>query len=142
MELLWSLTSAIQSLTEEGHADRITSTVMGVVTQHFRPEFINRIDDIVVFHPLSREHMRDIADIQLATLRRRLQEQDLDIEVDEAAYELLVEEGYDPVYGARPLKRVLQKRIENPLSSRILRGDFVPGSRIHVGVKGGELQFT
>ena len=134
--------SAIQSLTEEGHADRITSTVMGVVTQHFRPEFINRIDDIVVFHPLSREHMRDIADIQLATLRRRLQEQDLDIEVDEAAYELLVEEGYDPVYGARPLKRVLQKRIENPLSSRLLRGDFVPGSRIHVGVKGGELQFT
>ena len=134
--------SAIQTLTEEGHADRITSTVMGVVSQHFRPEFINRIDDIVVFHPLSREHMRDIADIQLATLRRRLQEQDLDIEVDEAAYELLVEEGYDPVYGARPLKRVLQKRIENPLSSRLLRGDFVPGSRIHVSVRGGELQFT
>ncbi len=133
--------SAIQTLTEEGRTDRITSTVMGVVSQHFRPEFINRIDDIVVFHPLSREDMRDIADIQLATLRRRLQEQDLDIEVDEAAYELLVEEGYDPVYGARPLKRVLQKRIENPLSSRLLRGDFVPGSRIHVSVRDGELQF-
>jgi len=134
--------SAIQTLTESGQADRITSMVMGVVSQHFRPEFINRIDDIVVFHPLSREHMRDIADIQLAILRRRLQEQDLDIEIDEAAFELLVEEGYDPVYGARPLKRVLQKRIENPLSSRLLRGDFLPGSKIHVSARGGELQFT
>ena len=134
--------SAIQSLTEQGQTDRITSTVMGVVSQHFRPEFINRIDDIVVFHPLSREHMRDIADIQLASLRKRLKEQDLDIEIDEAAFELLVEEGYDPVYGARPLKRVLQKRIENPLSTRLLRGDYVPGSKIHVSGKGGSLQFS
>jgi len=133
--------SAIQTLTEQGQADRITSTVMGVVGQHFRPEFINRIDDIVVFHPLSREHMRDIADIQLANLRKRLKEQDLDMEIDEAAYELLVEEGYDPVYGARPLKRVIQKRIENPLANRLLRGDYKSGSTVHVSGKGGELRF-
>jgi ATP-dependent Clp protease ATP-binding subunit ClpB len=133
--------SAIQTLTEQGQTDRITSTVMGVVSQHFRPEFINRIDDIVVFHPLSREHMRDIADIQLAILRKRLKEQDLDVEIDEAAYELIVDEGYDPVYGARPLKRVIQKRIENPLANRLLRGDYKPGSVIRVSGKEGELRF-
>jgi ATP-dependent Clp protease ATP-binding subunit ClpB len=133
--------SAIQSLTEQGQMDRIASTVMGVVSQHFRPEFINRIDDIVVFHPLSREHMRDIADIQLAYLRKRLAEQDLGMEIDEAAYELIVEEGYDPVYGARPLKRVLQKRLENPLANRLLRGDYKPGSTIRVTGKDGDIRF-
>ncbi|MEZ5597766.1 MAG: ATP-dependent chaperone ClpB [Pseudomonadales bacterium] len=134
--------SAIQSLTEAGDTDRITSTVMGVVSQHFRPEFINRIDDIVVFHPLSREHMRDIADIQLAALRKRLAEQDLNLVIDEAAYEQLVEEGYDPVYGARPLKRVIQKRVENPLASRLLRGDYVPGSTVTISSRNGDLIFS
>ena len=132
---------AIQTLTEQGQADRITDTVMGIVGQHFRPEFVNRVDDIVVFHPLSIEHMRDIADIQLAELRRRLEEQELSLTVDEAAYELLVNEGYDPVYGARPLKRVIQKRLENPLASLLLSGRYVPGSTINVTAADGELSF-
>jgi ATP-dependent Clp protease ATP-binding subunit ClpB len=85
--------------------------------------------------------MRAIADIQLALLRRRLADQDLDIEVEEAAWSLLVEEGYDPVYGARPLKRVLQKRLENPLASKLLGGEYLPGSTIRVAVENGELAF-
>jgi ATP-dependent Clp protease ATP-binding subunit ClpB len=132
---------AIQALTEHGDMERIRSTVMGVVAQHFRPEFINRVDDIVVFHPLSREQVRDIATIQFDVLERRLAEQDIRIELSPEAAELLVEEGYDPVYGARPLKRVIQKRVENPLASRLLAGDFGPGDIIRVGVEAGNFTF-
>ncbi len=133
---------AIQSLTENGQEDRIKATVMSEVQQHFRPEFINRIDDTVVFHPLAKEHMAKIAAIQFDVLRARLADQEIGIELSEEAVAALVEEGYDPVYGARPLKRVIQKRIENPLAQRILAGDFPPGSRISVGLDGDSFTFT
>ena len=132
---------AIQSLTETGAQDRIKDTVLGVVAQHFRPEFLNRVDDIVVFHPLAREHVAEIAKIQFDILRTRLAEQDLEIEIDPAAVEALVEEGYDPVYGARPLKRVIQKRIENPLASKLLGGEYLPGATIKVAFADGDYQF-
>jgi ATP-dependent Clp protease ATP-binding subunit ClpB len=129
---------AIQALTESGAMERIRETVLGIVSQHFRPEFINRIDDLVVFQPLTRDEVGRIAHLQFAILRGRLAEQDLDLTLDDAAVAALVEEGYDPVYGARPLKRVIQKRIENPLAARILAGDFPPDSRIEVRFEQGE----
>jgi ATP-dependent Clp protease ATP-binding subunit ClpB len=132
---------AIQALTESGRAEAIKETVMGVVAQHFRPEFLNRIDDVVVFHPLGREHMLGIAEIQLGFLRARLKEQDIGIELTDAAKALLVEQGYDPVYGARPLKRVLQKQLENPLASELLSGRFGPGVTITVDARGGAFTF-
>jgi ATP-dependent Clp protease ATP-binding subunit ClpB len=133
---------AIQSLTESGDYAQIKSTVMGVVAQHFRPEFINRVDDIVVFHPLSRDDVRSIATIQFEVLKRRLAEQDIELALQPDAADALAEEGYDPVYGARPLKRVIQKRVENPLANRLLAGDFAPGDVIHVRVVDGEYTFT
>jgi ATP-dependent Clp protease ATP-binding subunit ClpB len=132
---------AIQALTESGEQERIKDTVLGVVSQHFRPEFLNRVDDVVVFHPLAREHVATIAGLQFDILRARLAEQDLEIDIEPAAVEALVEEGYDPVYGARPLKRVIQKRIENALASKLLGGEYLPGSRIHIGFADGEYTF-
>ena len=133
---------AIQSLTEEEDQPRIKSTVMAIVEQHFRPEFLNRVDDIVVFHPLSREHVAKIATIQFEILRARLSEQDLTVELADDAIEALVSEGYDPVYGARPLKRVIQKRIENPLAQKILGGEFLPGTKVTISLKNGEYAFA
>jgi len=133
---------AIQALAESGDMGRLKSTVMGVVAQHFRPEFINRIDDIVVFHPLSAEHVRHIAGIQIQVLSRRLEDQDIAIELAPAAVDALVEEGYDPVYGARPLKRVIQKRIENSLASRLLAGEFGAGDQIQVDYADGTFGFS
>ena len=115
---------------------------MDVVQQTFRPEFINRIDDIVVFHPLGAAQIRAIVDIQLHYLRTRLQERDMTLVLDDAARDRLGEAGFDPVYGARPLKRVVQQQIENPLAQRILAGQFVPGDRVEVGVRDGQLQFA
>ena len=132
---------AIQALAEEGDFERMRTMVMGVVAQHFRPEFINRVDDIVVFHPLSREQVRDIAAIQVDVLKKRLEEQDLHLEMSAEAADALVEEGYDPVYGARPLKRVIQKRIENSLASRLLGGEFSPGDVVRVGFADGAYTF-
>jgi len=123
---------AIQALTENNEAEKIHATVMEVVSQHFRPEFVNRVDDLVVFHPLAREHMRGIAEIQLANLGQRLAEQGLALTFDDNALNSLIEEGYDPVYGARPLKRVLQRRLENPLAQALLAGTFVAGETIRV----------
>ena len=112
--------------------------VMEIVSAHFRPEFINRIDETVVFHALGKEHMQGIATIQLARLRKRLAERELGLEISPAALAQLVEVGYDPVFGARPLKRAIQTHLENPLAQRILAGDFLPGSTVHVDYKGGE----
>jgi ATP-dependent Clp protease ATP-binding subunit ClpB len=112
------------------------------VQQHFRPEFINRVDDLVVFHPLGRQQLRAIVDIQLAYLRRRLAERDIELMLDETAVDRLAEAGFDPVYGARPLKRAIQQQLENPLAQRILRGEFGPGSRVRVTVQSGELAFA
>ena len=112
--------------------------VMEVVAAHFRPEFINRIDETVVFHSLGKEHMAGIAKIQLGRLEKRLAERDLKLDISPAALDQLVEVGYDPTFGARPLKRAIQTYLENPLAQRILAGDFLPGSTVHVDYKDGE----
>jgi ATP-dependent Clp protease ATP-binding subunit ClpB len=115
---------AIQALTESGDQARIEPTVMGIVAQHFRPEFVNRIDDIVVFQPLTQLEIGRIADLQLALLNGRLAEQGLSIQLDSSALEAIVAAGYDPVYGARPLRRAMQKMIENPLADALLTLDL------------------
>ena len=132
----------IQEYSGEKNYSRMRTAVMEIVQQSFRPEFINRIDDIVVFHPLGTEQIRKIVDIQLTYLRRRLQERNLDIVLDDSARDLMGEAGFDPVYGARPLKRAIQQQIENPLAQHILRGDFMPGDSIQVGVQDGRLTFS
>jgi len=125
----------------EGNYARMKSAVMEIVQKNFRPEFINRIDDIVVFHPLGTPQIRAIVDIQLGYLRARLLERDMSLELDDKARDLIGEAGFDPVYGARPLKRAIQQQIENPLAQRILKGEFVPGSRIRASVRDGALVF-
>jgi ATP-dependent Clp protease ATP-binding subunit ClpB len=132
----------IQESAGEKNYARMKSAVMEIVQQTFRPEFINRIDDMVVFHPLGGEQIRAIVDIQLVYLRKRLQERDMDLVLDDAARELIGEAGFDPVYGARPLKRAIQQQIENPLAQKILQGGFAPGDLIRVGVREGHLTFT
>ena len=120
-----------------GDYEAMKIAVMEVVASHFRPEFINRIDETVVFHALGKEHMQGIANIQLQRLRKRLGERDLGLDISPAALAQLVEVGYDPVFGARPLKRAIQTHLENPLAQRILAGDFVPGSTVHVDYQDG-----
>ncbi len=115
--------------------------VMAEVKDHFRPEFINRIDEIVVFHALGRDNIKGIARIQLKRLEERLNKLDLKIEVSESALDVLCEAGFDPVYGARPLKRAIQQSVENPLSKELLAGKFLPGSTIEVEARGGEIVF-
>jgi ATP-dependent Clp protease ATP-binding subunit ClpB len=132
---------AAQGPTEATYA-KMKDAVMESVQQHFRPEFINRVDDIVVFHPLGKEQLRAIVDIQLGYLRKRLADRDMELTLDDAARDLLGEAGFDPVYGARPLKRAIQQQIENPLAQRILKGEFGPGAKIAVTVADGALQFT
>jgi ATP-dependent Clp protease ATP-binding subunit ClpB len=118
------------------------SAVMEVVGQHFRPEFINRVDDVVVFHPLGREQIRSIASLQVDILRSRLRERDIQLELTDAALDHLGEAGFDPVYGARPLKRAIQNQLENPLAQEILAGRFGPGDLIRVDVDQDRLVFT
>jgi ATP-dependent Clp protease ATP-binding subunit ClpB len=132
----------IQENAGEKNYARMKTAVMEIVQQSFRPEFINRIDDIVVFHPLGGEQIRAIVDIQLVYLRKRLQERDMDLVLDNEARDLIGEAGFDPVYGARPLKRAIQQQIENPLAQRILKGEFSPGDRIRVGVEDGHVTFA
>ena len=131
----------IQELAGEENYETMKSSVMEIVSQHFRPEFINRVDDVVVFHPLSREHIRSIVDIQLAYLQARLADREMQIHLSNAARDKLAEAGFDPVYGARPLKRAIQQQVENPLAQQILQGKFKPGDVIEVGVKGHQLEF-
>ncbi len=116
--------------------------VMQEVNRHFRPEFLNRIDAIVIFHPLTREHLRQIVDIQLRRLRQLLKEREITLELTDAARDLLIDEGYDPAFGARPLKRVLQRRIQDPLALKILEGAVRDGDHVVVDAKDGELTFT
>jgi ATP-dependent Clp protease ATP-binding subunit ClpB len=132
----------IQQLAGEKQYARMKSEVMERVQAHFRPEFINRIDDIIVFHPLGAEQIRAIVDIQLAQLRARLAERDMTLELTPEARDSLGEAGFDPVYGARPLKRAIQQQIENPLAEQILRGAFGPGDRVSaVRAPGGGFEF-
>jgi ATP-dependent Clp protease ATP-binding subunit ClpB len=132
----------IQEHAGEKNYTRMKNAVMEIVQQSFRPEFINRIDDIVVFHPLGGKQIRAIVDIQLVYLRKRLQERDMDLVLDDAARDLIGEAGFDPVYGARPLKRAIQQQIENPLAQKILQGSFVPGDRIRATARNGQLEFV
>ena len=131
----------IQELAGEEKYDEMKAAVMEVVGTHFRPEFINRVDDVVVFHPLSREHIRLIVDIQLGYLHDRLADRDMRIVLSDAARDRLAEAGFDPVYGARPLKRAIQQQVENPLAQEILQGNFKPGDVIEVGVADDRLDF-
>ena len=108
---------------------------------HFRPEFLNRIDEIVVFDALGKEQLADIAELQLERLRSRLAERKLSLELTDAAKEVLAEAGWDPTYGARPLKRALQRLVENPLAQRLLQGEFAEGDTIRVDAQNGELVF-
>ena len=109
--------------------------VLGVVSQNFRPEFINHIDEVVVFHPLGEKHIASIAQIQLQRLYKRLEERGYEVQMSDEALKLLSANGYDPVYGARPLKRAIQQQIENPLAQQILSGELVPGKTIELVVK-------
>jgi ATP-dependent Clp protease ATP-binding subunit ClpB len=117
------------------------SAVMEVVSHHFRPELINRIDEVVVFHALGQEQIQAIAGIQLDRLRQRLAEHDLGLEVSDEALAQLAVVGFDPVFGARPLKRAIQSRIENPLAQDLLAGRFAAGDVIHVTAEEGHLVF-
>ncbi len=130
----------IQSMADGSYED-MKAAVMNVVGTHFRPEFINRIDDSVVFRPLTKEDIRKIAAIQLKKLGERLAENDLSIEFTDAALDKIGEEGFDPVYGARPLKRAIQTEIENPLAQKILAGEFAPGESIKIDVEDGQIVF-
>jgi ATP-dependent Clp protease ATP-binding subunit ClpB len=131
----------IQELAGEQNYETMKASVMEIVSRHFRPEFINRVDDVVVFHPLGREHIRKIVDIQLGYLHQRLSDRDMKIVLSDAARDKLAEAGFDPVYGARPLKRAIQQRVENPLAQEILKGKFKPGDTIEVGVAEDALKF-
>jgi ATP-dependent Clp protease ATP-binding subunit ClpB len=131
----------VQELSGEANYDKMKEAVMQVVIQHFRPEFINRVDEIVVFHSLGREQIRAIVDIQLGRLRQRLAERDITLSLEDDARDQIGEAGFDTVYGARPLKRAIQSQLENPLAQRILKGDFVAGDRVVVRVKRGVLVF-
>ena len=131
----------IQELAGEENYERMKAAVMEVVGAHFRPEFINRIDEAVVFHPLGREQIRAITTIQIDYLRKRLAERDLGLTLSQAALDRLGEAGFDPVYGARPLKRAIQHQLENPLAQEILAGRFQPGQVIEVDLEGEKLVF-
>jgi ATP-dependent Clp protease ATP-binding subunit ClpB len=120
----------------------IKLAVMAEVKTYFRPEFVNRIDEVVVFHALDEKHIAGIAKIQLQYLEKRLARLEMGLEVSDAALAELAEAGFDPVFGARPLKRAIQERIENPLARAILEGKFAPKDRIRVDAEGGQLVFT
>ena len=115
---------------------------MDAVSSHFRPEFINRIDEVVVFEPLAREQIAGIAQIQLDRLRQRLAERELSLTLSDEALDKLIAIGYDPVYGARPLKRAVQRWVENPLAQLILAGKLEPGSSVAGTVEGDEIVFA
>jgi ATP-dependent Clp protease ATP-binding subunit ClpB len=136
----------IQEYFMDGHTDKsshqaMEDKVMAELKKHFRPEFLNRVDDVIIFQSLDEEELSRIVDIQLEKLKKRLAQQQLTLDVDAAAKKLLASEGYDPQFGARPLKRAVQEHILNPLSMRLLEGEFKPGDKIKVAAKGDELVF-
>jgi len=131
----------IQEMAGKDNYARMKEAVLQIVSQHFRPEFINRVDELVVFHPLDKEQLRGIAAIQTQYLSERLRNRDLGLTFTTEALDLVAAEGFDPVYGARPLKRVIQHEIENPLAQDILAGKFLPGDTIEVDVEDGRFVF-
>jgi ATP-dependent Clp protease ATP-binding subunit ClpB len=133
--------SEVRELGQNASDDDVRSVVMGAVSEHFRPEFINRIDELVIFHALKKAQIRGIADIQLDRLRERLADRDMKLTVEDTAFDQLIDAGFDPVYGARPLKRAIQQQIENSLAQKILSGEFLPGDTILVKGDAGQLSF-
>jgi ATP-dependent Clp protease ATP-binding subunit ClpB len=131
-----------QYITEEASSEGRSRLVMDALRQHFRPEFLNRIDEIIIFDRLTDEDLKKIVEIQLRRLTKRLESQKIRLELTDAAEELIARAGYDPVYGARPLKRAIQKEILDPLSLQILEGKFKEGDTIKVDVRGGKLAFA
>jgi ATP-dependent Clp protease ATP-binding subunit ClpB len=132
----------IQQLTEESGADwEIEAHVKEVLKQVFKPEFLNRIDEVIVFHMLTKDHLRQIVDIQLAYLADRLKGRNIDLEFTDAAREQIMDEGYDPAFGARPLKRTIQQRLENPLASELLAGKFNDGDKIRISAHAHKFTF-
>ena len=133
----------IQRQAGESNYEAMKTSVMSAVADHFRPEFINRIDDVVVFHSLDQAHIREISRIQLGNLHDRLHERDIELEVSEAALDAISAAGFDPVYGARPLKRAVQRLLENPLAEALLEGRFLPGDTVFVNCHDdGVITFT
>ncbi len=130
----------IQEMSAQSSYDEIRGKVMEIVRAHFRPEFINRIDEVIVFRALGKREICDICKIQLALLDERLRQQGLSLQVSDEAVEFLANRGFDPVYGARPLKRAIQHALEKPLSEKILKGEFVPGTAVTVDLKAGKLE--
>ena len=131
----------VRELGEGASDDEVRTVVMNAVSEHFRPEFINRIDELVVFHSLQKAQIRGIADIQLDRLRVRLSDRDMDLTVDDSAFDLLIEAGFDPIYGARPLKRAIQQQVENSLAQKILAAEFQAGDNILIRAENGHLVF-
>ncbi len=132
----------IQEMAGDGHYDTMKNAVMEVVGRHFRPEFINRVDETVVFHPLAQAQIRGIASIQVAHLRQRLGERDLVLQMPDDVLDHLAEAGFDPVFGARPLKRAIQQLLENPLAQQILQGDYAPGDTIEALLAEQKITFS
>jgi ATP-dependent Clp protease ATP-binding subunit ClpB len=132
-----------QYILDFGEQDQreMETLVQRVLREHFRPEFLNRVDEVVVFHALTRAHLRQIVDLHAESLRRLLQDRDVSLRFSDAARDLLAAEGYDPHYGARPLKRTLQRRVQNPLAMKLLRGEIRPGQTVEVDVRDGDLVF-
>jgi ATP-dependent Clp protease ATP-binding subunit ClpB len=125
-----------------GLSEGVKREVMDALRSHFRPEFINRVDEIIIFHALTRQQMRHIVDIQLRGLVKRLEDRKIRVELTDRAKDLIIEEGYDPTYGARPLKRSIQRRILDPLAIKVLEGQFREGDTVNIDVKAGDLTFS
>jgi ATP-dependent Clp protease ATP-binding subunit ClpB len=133
--------NTVKSDAEERDEDQVRRGYMASLNEHFRPEFLNRIDEVVIFHPLDRDDLRKIVDIQVAQLTKRLSDRGIELTMTEAAENYLALRGYDPVFGARPLKRTIQKRVLDPLALKVLDGTFRDGDHVLVDLKQGELAF-
>jgi ATP-dependent Clp protease ATP-binding subunit ClpB len=131
----------IQEMTSRPF-EEVREAVLGVLRNHFRPEFLNRVDDVIVFKALTQEQLGAIVDIQLARLQKRLDERKITLAITDAARGLLIERGWDPVYGARPLKRAIQRQVQDPLAMLLLEGTFSDGDTVEVDVKGDALTFA
>jgi ATP-dependent Clp protease ATP-binding subunit ClpC len=127
---------------EEGDEQKMRSDMESALKKNLLPELLNRIDDVIVFHPLTKEHLKRIVDLLVHEVERRLSERKIKLEVNEEAKGWLVQKGYDPVYGARPLRRAIQKYVENPISTKILQGEFKEGDTVAIILQEDELSFA
>ncbi|HEX6160572.1 MAG TPA: AAA family ATPase, partial [Thermoanaerobaculia bacterium] len=135
-------TASLEGEERDGGLDEgVKRLVLDALRSHFRPEFLNRVDDIIVFHALGKAHLREIVDIQLRGLMKRLEDRKIRVELTDRAKDLLIAEGYDPTYGARPLKRAIQREVLDPLAMRVLQGEFAEGDAIRIDAPARELQF-